>query len=74
MHLALWYAVKDNWEMAHSIVQDINTDSAYLVHAYLHRVEGDIDNAQFWYNCARKESSSESFKSELNKIIKSVFI
>ena len=74
IHLAIWYAVKDNWDMAHKIVQDINTKTASWIHAYLHRVEGDIGNAQYWYNRAKKESSSESFETELNDIIKSVFL
>ena len=39
VHLAIWYAVKDNWDMAHNIVQDINTKTASWIHAYLHRVE-----------------------------------
>ena len=54
IHLALWYAFKDNWDMAHRIVQDINTQTASWIHAYLHRVEGDLDNANYWYNRAKK--------------------
>jgi len=73
LHLAIWYAVKDNWDMAHNIVQDINTETAYWIHAYLHRVEGDISNANYWYNRARKKPSSESLKSELNDIIQLLF-
>ena len=72
VHLAIWYAVKDNWEMAHHVVQDIDTEIASWIHAYLHRVEGDIDNAHYWYNRANKEPSSESLESELNDIITSV--
>ena len=74
LHLAIWYAVKDNWDMAHKIVQDINTETASWIHAYLHRVEGDIGNAQYWYNRAKKESSAQSLETELNNIIKSVFL
>ena len=59
--------------MAHHIVQDIKTETASWIHAYLHRVEGDIANADYWYNRARKEPSPESLESELNNIIKSVF-
>ena len=66
--------MKDNWDMAHNIVQDINTETASWIHAYLHRVEGDISNAHYWYNRASKEPSSESLESELNDIIKSVFL
>ena len=73
IHLALWYAMKNNWDMAHSIVQDINTNTASWIHAYLHRVEGDLSNANYWYNRASKNASTESLESELNNIIKSVF-
>ena len=74
VHLAVWYAVKNNWDRAHNIVQDINTETAFWIHAYLHRLEGDIDNANYWYNRARKEPSSESIKSELDDIIKLLFL
>ena len=73
IHLVIWYAVKDNWDMAHNIVQEINTETASWIHAYLHRVEGDISNAHYWYNRARQEPSSESLESELDDIIKSLF-
>ena len=66
--------MKNNWDMAHNIVQDINTDTASWIHAYLHRVEGDLSNANYWYNRAGKKSTTESLESELNNIIKSVFI
>ena len=74
VHLAIWYAVKDNWDMAHNIVQDINTETASWIHAYLHRVEGDIGNAHYWYNRARKKPSSEPLKSELDDIIQLLFL
>ena len=73
IHLALWYSKKNNWDLAHNIVQDINTDTASWIHAYLHRVEGDLSNANYWYNRASKIASTESLESELNNIIKSVF-
>ena len=71
-HLALWYAVKDNWDRAHKIVQDMNSETASWIHAYLHRVEGDLSNANYWYNRAGKKSPTESLEAELNMIIKSV--
>ena len=74
IQLALWHAMKNNWAMAHNIVQDNNTDTASWIHAYLHRVEGDLSNANYWYNRAGKKSTTESLESELNNIIKSVFI
>ena len=72
IYLGLWYAKKNNWDLAHNIVQDINTDTASWIHAYLHRVEGDIGNANYWYNRAGKKSSTESLEIELNNIIRSI--
>jgi len=74
IQLAIWYAVKDNWDRAHNLVQDINSKNAYWIHAYLHRVEGDTSNAHYWYNRARMEPFAESLDSELNDIIQSVFL
>jgi hypothetical protein len=43
---ALWWAAKGDWELAHKIVMDQETADAAWVHAYLHRVEGDLPNAR----------------------------
>ena len=49
---ALWWDAKQDWERAHeSAQQDEGTDGAW-VHAYLHRKEGDLPNAQYWYRQA----------------------
>ena len=47
--LALWYDYRNNWDVAHSIVQNIPGSEASWVHAYLHRKEGDEGNASYWY-------------------------
>jgi hypothetical protein len=49
---ALWWARKDDWDRAHQIVQDLESPSSANVHAYLHRVEGDLENAAYWYRRA----------------------
>ena len=49
---ALWWAGNDNWDKAHRIVMDENGRDCAWVHAYLHRVEGDLDNAGYWYRQA----------------------
>lgn len=38
-----------DWDGAHRIVQQIDTDEANAIHAYLHREEGDLGNARYWY-------------------------
>ena len=43
---ALWWAAKGDWDKAHKIVQDDESREAAWVHAYLHRVEGDLPNAR----------------------------
>lgn len=48
----LWWAAKGDWDRAHTIVQDDASREAAWVHAYLHRVEGDLPNAGYWYRTA----------------------
>ncbi len=50
--LAMWYEKSGDWNKAHEIVQEIDTEMASLVHAYLHRREGDDSNARYWYGRA----------------------
>ena len=74
IHLAIWYILKDNWDMAHKTAQKLNTEIACRFHAYLHRVEGDLGNAGYWYRRADMKSTTFSLETELSEIIKSVFI
>lgn len=44
-----------DWENAHRIAQNETSSDGSWVHAYLHRVEGDLGNASYWYrNAGRK--------------------
>jgi hypothetical protein len=49
---ALWWAGKRDWTRAHEIVQRHESPDAAWIHAYLHRVEGDLPNARYWYTRA----------------------
>ena len=51
---SLGWAQKGNWEKAHDIAQDEGSKDGDWVHAYLHRVEGDLGNAAYWYNRASR--------------------
>jgi hypothetical protein len=51
---ALWWAGKDDWNKAHQIVANGKGSDCAWVHAYLHGVEGDLDNACYWYRQARR--------------------
>lgn len=47
---ALWYDAKGDWKAAHNIAQKDEGNYLYdRIHAYLHRKEGDIFNAKYWY-------------------------
>ena len=61
---ALWWAAKDKWEKAHNIVMDEGGKDCAWVHAYLHRVEGDAENAGYWYRQAGKLAASGGLKAE----------
>ena len=65
---ALWWAGKGKWQEAHRIAQDEATADGAWVHAYLHRVEGDLGNAGYWYRRARKPAATGSLESEWEEI------
>ena len=47
--LALWHDAKGNWDKAHELAQQDASKQGAWVHAYLHRKEGDMNNAAYWY-------------------------
>jgi hypothetical protein len=53
-----------DWDAAHRIVQSYNSSDACWIHAYLHRKEGDLGNAGYWYNRAEKSMPSISLDAE----------
>jgi len=67
---ALWYDAKDDWEKAHTIIQNIDDGAAAWIHAYLHRKEGDIWNADYWYSRAGKSRPSVHLEKEWEAIAK----
>lgn len=50
--LALWWDGKGDWDRAHQVAQDVPGREGAWVHAYLHRKEGDLGNAAYWYSRA----------------------
>jgi hypothetical protein len=66
---ALWWAAKGGWDQAHKIVQDEETTEAAWVHAYLHRVEGDLGNAGYWYRRAAKPVATGSLETEWDQMV-----
>jgi hypothetical protein len=66
---ALWFAAKGDWDKAHALVMDAAGAEAAWVHAYLHRVEGDLDNARYWYRQAKRPSASGELDAEWDAIV-----
>jgi len=66
--LALWYDARGDWEKAHSLAQDVDNPSGAWVHAYLHRKEGDLGNASYWYHRANQSIATDSLDAEWTRI------
>src|SRR6266849_5057508 len=64
----LWWAGKDDWDRAHKLVMDEGGKHCAWVHAYLHRREGDPENASYWYRQAGKPVASGPLQREWNAI------
>jgi hypothetical protein len=65
---ALWWAGKEKWDKAHGIVMDEGGEDCAWVHAYLHRVEGDLGNARYWYRQAQRPVPARPLAAEWDAI------
>ena len=65
---ALWWMAKGDWVKAHAEVDDEEGESAAWVHAHLHRVEGDLGNAGYWYRRAGRPVSRAGLDDEWTEI------
>jgi hypothetical protein len=65
---AMWWAGKDQWDKVHAIVMADDGQACAWVHAHLHRVEGDLDNAGYWYRRAGKPAASGKLREEWRAI------
>ena len=62
------FAKEGEWDKAHQLVQPYSDEVSCLIHAYLHRVEGDLSNAQYWYTRAESNMPDNSLKEELDRL------
>jgi len=63
-------ALEGDWEAAHRIVQELEDDEAAdWIHAVVHRMEGDLGNARYWYRrCGRTFREEVTTEAELREI------
>lgn len=66
---SLWWDKKGNWDTAHTIAQDIATKEGSAIHAYLHREEGVLWNADYWYTRAGRKRPSISLEDEWKLLV-----
>lgn len=64
----LWHDAKEDWETAHNISQKDGSSDGSWVHAYLHRKEGDLANAGYWYSRAGRNMPGKSLEAEWDDI------
>jgi hypothetical protein len=66
---ALWFDGRGDWNQAHSVAQDVEDATGAWVHAYLHRKEGDLQNAEYWYRRAGKPVATSALDDEWAAIV-----
>jgi len=57
---ALTLLERGDWQQAHAIVQEQQTQYAYWLHGIVHVMENDLANAQYWYERAKRTFSSDA--------------
>ncbi len=66
---ALWFDARGDWSAAHRVAQDIDDETGAWVHAYLHRREGDAENAAYWYRRARRPVAHGALDEERDRMV-----
>lgn len=65
---ALWFDYHDAWHKSHKLIDTQSDRDCAWVHAYLHRKEGDLSNARYWYRRSGKPESKLSLTEERQQI------
>ena len=72
--ISLWWDKKGDWDTAHSIAQRIPTVQGSAVHAYLHREEGVLWNADYWYSRAGRMRPDMPLDEEWRQLVEEMLI
>ena len=67
---AMWWDAKGDWEEAHVCAQRGEDAAGMHVHAYLHRKEGDLPNAGYWYRRAGVSPATGTLEAEWEAMVK----
>jgi hypothetical protein len=66
---ALWWDAKGEWAQAHGLVDELETKDGMAVHAYLHRKEGSLENADYWYERAGRAFHRPELEDEWEALV-----
>jgi len=66
---ALWYDGKGDWTSAHDLIDSLGDKRSAHLHAYLHRKEGDLWNADYWYTRAGQKRPDISLQEEWDHLV-----
>lgn len=69
---SLWHDKKGQWDRAHELIQELEDAKAAWIHAYLHRKEGDIWNADYWYRRAQRPRPNCTLEAEWENLCRSL--
>lgn len=67
--ISLWWDKKGDWDQAHFIAQNIPSLQGSAVHAYLHRKEGVMWNADYWYRRAGRKRPDMPLDTEWEQLV-----
>jgi hypothetical protein len=70
--LALWLDARGDWDAAHAMAQEDDEPAGAWVHAYLHRKEGDLANAAYWYRQAERTPAKDDLRAEWETIARTL--
>lgn len=63
---AVTHLATRDWQAAHEIVQHDESTLAAWLHGIVHTLEGDLDNARYWYRRAKRQfPGSEAVEREI---------
>ena len=71
---ALWWDAKGDWARAHSLVDELESTEGMAVHAYLHRREGSLSNADYWYRRAGRMYYRAALEGEWQALVQGLLL
>ena len=72
MQRAVWHGLRREWDAAHELAQAQDDAEGAWVHAWLHRIEGDLGNADYWYRRAGRPARRDHTRAEGVEIAKAL--